>query len=363
MALLVVLMLSLALLARWLGWGILRILLVLAIGWAAVLAAMLVAPAAEIRAAGQFDLRSWLALGVIGGLAIGYATLISRMRQRADARWGDPHAVSVAQAATARQAATDAAGDDYLTRYARHIMLREIGGPGQQNLGQARVLVVGAGGIGAPALLYLAAAGIGTITIADDDEVSVSNLQRQIIFRTADAGRPKAQTAATALGLLNPLIDLQVHPHRITAADAMLVAAHDLVLDGTDDFSERSLINQLCADAAVPLIAGALAQWEGQLTIYDPASGAPCFACIFPQPPAPGLVPSCAQAGVIGPLPGVIGSMMAIEAIKLICGVGAPLRGDMLIYDALYGETRRIAIARSASCHVCGAVQPRLATT
>ena len=247
-----------------------------------------------------------------------------------------------------------ALSDPELDRYARHIVLRELGGPGQAALRRARVLVVGAGGLGAPVCLYLAAAGVGRITVTDDDRVSVSNLQRQVIFRASDDGRPKAQAARAAMLALNPHIEVTALDRRITAEDAALIADHDLVIDGTDTFAARAAINAACVQAGVPLIAGAIAQWEGQLTIWDPARGAPCMACVFPQAPAAGLAPACAEAGVVGPLPGVIGSMMALEAIKLIAGAGEPLRGRMLIFDGLYSENRLMKIARRADCPVCG---------
>lgn len=247
-----------------------------------------------------------------------------------------------------------AASDAELTRYARHIVLRELGGPGQAALRRARVLVVGAGGLGAPVCQYLAAAGVGRITLADDDRVSLSNLQRQVIFRSKDDGQPKAQAARAAMLALNPHIKVTVLERRITAADAALIAEHDLVIDGTDTFAARQAINAACVAAGVPLVAGAIAQWEGQVTIWDPSRGAPCMACIFPEAPAPGLAPACAEAGVVGPLPGVIGSMMALEAIKLIADAGESLRGRMLIFDGLYGENRLMKISRRADCPVCG---------
>lgn len=247
-----------------------------------------------------------------------------------------------------------APSDAELTRYARHIVLRELGGPGQAALRRARVLVVGAGGLGAPVCLYLAAAGVGRITIADDDRVSLSNLQRQVIFCSSDDGRPKAQAARAAMLALNPHVEVTALERRVTAADAALIGAHDLVIDGTDTFAARQGLNAACVAAGVPLIAGAIAQWEGQLTVWDPARGAPCMACIFPDAPAPGLVPACAEAGVAGPLPGVIGSMMALEAIKIIAGAGEPLRGRMLIFDGLHGENRVMKIARRGDCPVCG---------
>ena len=221
-------------------------------------------------------------------------------------------------------------------------------------LRDASVLVVGAGGLGAPVCLYLAAAGVGRITVADDDTISLSNLQRQVIFRSDQQGQGKAQVAAGAMQALNPGVDVIALPRRITGADADLIAQHDLVLDGTDSFAVRDVINRACVEAGVPLIAGSIAQWEGQVTMYDPTRGGPCLACMFPTAPAPGLAPPCAEAGVVGPLPGVVGSLMALEAIKHLTGAGQGLRGRMLIFDGLYGESRMIGTARRPDCPVCG---------
>lgn len=243
-----------------------------------------------------------------------------------------------------------------LDRYSRHIVLREIGGPGQTRLRTAKVLVIGAGGLGAPALQYLGAAGIGTIGIIDDDQVENSNLQRQVIHRDADIGRAKAHSAAEALGAQNPHITLRPYTRRLTddIADE-LIAEYDVVLDGSDNAETRYVVNAACARAGVPLVSGALSQWEGQLSTFDPARGSPCYACVFPDPVKAGLAPSCSEAGVLGPLPGVIGAMMAVETVKLLTGAGAPLRGTMLIYDALWGETRQITLTRNPECPVCGA--------
>jgi len=242
-----------------------------------------------------------------------------------------------------------------LNRYARHIVLREIGGPGQKRLKEARVLVIGAGGLGAPALQYLAAAGVGTIGVIDDDEVENANLQRQVIHRDADIGMPKVFSAEAAMRAQNPFVTVRPY-HRRLEADmaAELFADYDLILDGTDNFDTRYLANRTAVAAGKPLISGALSQWEGQLSVFDPAHSGPCYQCIFPEAPAPHLAPSCAEAGVIGPLPGVIGAMMAVEAVKLIAGAGETLRGRMLIYDALYSETRIIGLTRRADCPTCG---------
>ena len=245
--------------------------------------------------------------------------------------------------------------DVELNRYARHIVMREVGGPGQKALKQAKVLVIGAGGLGAPVLQYLGAAGVGTIGVVDDDVVDNANLQRQVIHRDQDIGMPKVFSAQAAMELQNPYVSVRPYHRRLSADDAAeLIADYDIVLDGCDNFETRYLVNRTCVALGKPLISGALTQWEGQLSIFDPKNAAPCYQCIFPQAPAPELAPSCAEAGVIGPLPGVIGSMMAVEAIKLITGAGTPLRGELVIYDALYGESRKIIIERRADCPVCG---------
>lgn len=244
-----------------------------------------------------------------------------------------------------------------LDRYARHIVLREIGGPGQKKLKQAKVLVVGAGGLGSPALQYLAAAGIGTIGVIDGDVVDNANLQRQIIHTDARIGMPKVFSAQAAMKAQNPHIEVRPYNRRLTEAEAgSLFADYDLILDGTDNFDTRYLINRAAVAQAKPLISGALSQWEGQISLFDPARGTPCYQCIFPTAPASGLAPSCAEAGVLGPLPGVIGAMMAVEAIKEITGAGEGLRGRMLIYDALFSETRVIALKRNKACPICGSV-------
>jgi molybdopterin/thiamine biosynthesis adenylyltransferase len=233
-------------------------------------------------------------------------------------------------------------------------VLHEIGGPGQQRLRAAKVLVIGAGGLGSPALLYLAAAGIGHLAVVDDDAVSLSNLQRQVLHATAEIGAPKVESAARAIARLNPHVAVETHPRRLDEAlAAALVPRHDLVLDGSDNFATRYLVNAACVAAHRPLIAAAMSQWEGQIGLYDPARGGPCYACVFPEPPAPELMPACAQAGIVGALPGVMGSMMALEAIKLVAGAGTPLRGALLIYDALNAETRRIRVRPRLGCPVC----------
>jgi molybdopterin/thiamine biosynthesis adenylyltransferase len=244
-----------------------------------------------------------------------------------------------------------------LDRYARHIVLRELGGVGQKRLKQAKVLVVGAGGLGSPALQYLAAAGVGTIGVIDDDEVENANLQRQVIHRDADIGVPKVFSAKQAMEAQNPNVIVRPYHRRLSDDIAMdLFAEYDLILDGTDNFDTRYLVNRTAVATGKSLISGALSQWEGQLSLFEPAKGAPCYQCVFPKAPAAGLAPSCSEAGVVGPLPGVVGAMMAVEAVKVITGAGMPLRGEMLIYDALYGESRKILLSKRADCPVCGTI-------
>ncbi len=242
-----------------------------------------------------------------------------------------------------------------LQRYARHIVLREVGGPGQNRLRRSRVFVAGAGGLGSPVLEYLAAAGVGAISIADHDVVSLSNLQRQVLFEESQVGLPKVTAARERLARLNP--DVRVRPLEVRLDEencTHLVRGHDLVLDGTDSFDARHIINAAAVAAGVPLVSGAISQWEGQLSVFDPADGAPCYACVFPEKPAEGLAPTCAEAGVVGALPGVLGAMMAAEAIKLITAAGSVLKGEMLIYDALHAESRKIRLSRRGDCAVCG---------
>lgn len=325
------------------GWIIgapvrLRLLLTAAI-WAFVVLSLLVLPEGPLRQGLGGDVRPWLVLGGIATLVLAYRALLVRLRRRA------PVAEAPAPA-TFREAE--------LNRYARHILLREIGGPGQKRLKQARVLVIGAGGLGSPVCLYLAAAGVGHLTVADDDRVDTSNLQRQIIHRDADLDRPKAQSAADAMRALNPFITVEPVVARLEGDLAeRLIADHDLILDGTDNFDTRYLVNRLAVRLGKPLIAGAITQWEGQVSLYHPAAGAPCFQCVFPERPAPGMVPTCAEAGVAAPLPGVIGSIMAMEAVKHLTGAGETLRGRLMIHDALYTETRVIAVKPRFDCPVC----------
>ncbi|MBC7141270.1 MAG: molybdopterin-synthase adenylyltransferase MoeB [Rhodobacteraceae bacterium] len=315
--------------------------IMLATLWAGALLAHLTLPEghALLRALGG-DARAWGVLGIVVALVLAYRAGLGRLKARA----------AVPEAAPA-----GGLSEAELDRYARHIVLREVGGMGQRRLKEAKVLVVGAGGLGSPALLYLAAAGVGTIGVIDDDTVSNSNLQRQVIHTDARIGMPKVFSAEVAMRALNPHIAVRPYNRRLTGAEAeALFADYDLILDGSDNFDTRYMVNAAAVAAKKPLISAAITQWEGQISLYDPARDAPCYACIFPERPADGLAPSCAVAGVMGALPGVVGAMMAVEAIKEITGAGEGLRGRMLIYDALYGESRLIGLKRSPSCPVCG---------
>lgn len=326
---------------RGLRWGMVGLL------WAGVVVLQLTLPDGHaLRQATGDSPALWLMVGGFAALAVAYGAVLRVLRQKAR----QTGAKSETAKTTERLF-----GDAELERYARHIVLREIGGPGQKALKQARVLVIGAGGLGSPALLYLAAGGVGTIGVIDDDVVENSNLQRQVIHRAADIGRPKVESAADAMVAQNPAVVVRPYRRRLTPDIAeALFAEYDLVLDGTDNFETRYLVNTAAHATGLPLISGAMSQWEGQLSVFDTAKGTPCYQCIFPEAPAPGLAPSCAEAGVLGPLPGVLGAMMAAEAIKVLTGAGSPLRGEMLIHDALYGETRKIALARRPDCPICG---------
>lgn len=235
-------------------------------------------------------------------------------------------------------------------RYARQLVLREIGGPGQQKLRAARVLIVGAGGLGSPAALYLAAAGIGVMGLCDPDTVALSNLQRQILFSTEDVGALKVDAGRDRLGAVNPRVQVDGHALAVTEANAAdIVAGYHLVLDGTDDFATRFAVNAACVAANIPLVSGAIARWTGQIGVF---TGRPCYRCLVPEIPAE--AETCAAVGVVGALGGVIGSMMAMEAIKRLTGAGEDLAGRLLIYDALAAETRTVRVGADPACPVCG---------
>jgi adenylyltransferase/sulfurtransferase len=245
--------------------------------------------------------------------------------------------------------------DDQRHRYSRHTIIPEVGERGQLKLLDAKVLLIGAGGLGSPAAMYLAAAGVGTLGIVDFDVVDVSNLQRQILHHLDDVGRPKAESAMDTIAALNT--DVKVIPHRtlLRSDNALdIIKDYDVVINGSDNFPTRYLVNDACALLGKPLVDGSIFRFEGQLTVFDPANDAPCYRCLYPDPPPPGEVPSCAEGGVLGVLPGIIGSLQAAEAIKLIIGIGEPLSGRLVLYDALDGRFRQVKVQKDPTCPVCG---------
>ena len=240
-------------------------------------------------------------------------------------------------------------------RYSRHLTMPEVGIDGQRRLKAARVLCIGAGGLGSPAALYLAAAGVGTIGIVDFDDVDLSNLQRQILHGTKDIGRSKLESARDRLRDANPNIEVELHECRFSSENASeLVARYDLVVDGSDNFPTRYLSNDVCVFARRPNIYGSIFRFDGQSTVFAPHLGGPCYRCLFPEPPAPGTIPNCAEAGVLGVVPGIIGMVQAIETIKLILGVGEPLIGRLLHFEALKMKFRELKLRRDPQCPVCG---------
>lgn len=244
--------------------------------------------------------------------------------------------------------------NDQIYRYSRHIILPEVGGVGQKKLLRAKVLIVGAGGLGSPTAIYLAAAGVGTLGIVEFDRVDLSNLQRQILHRTKDIGRPKLDSAEETIHALNPDVKVIKHPVVLDSTNVMdIIRDYEIVVNGTDNFPTRYLVNDACVFAGKPLVDGSIFMFEGQATVFDAKRG-PCYRCLFPTPPPPGEVPSCQEAGVLGVLPGIIGSIQAVETIKLILGKGEPLIGRLLLFDALAMEFREMKVEKDPRCPVCG---------
>jgi adenylyltransferase/sulfurtransferase len=250
-------------------------------------------------------------------------------------------------------------GDEQLERYARHIVLREVGGTGQAKLLNARVLVIGAGGLGSPLILYLAAAGIGTIGIVDFDRVSLSNLQRQIAHRTLDVGRPKTESAAEAALAINPGIRIVAHAERLEAGNAAaLIGEYDLVADGSDNFGTRFLVNDACFFAGKTLVSAAVSEFDGQLATFKAGrrgdKSYPCYRCLFPEPPPRDAAPNCSETGILGAVSGVMGTLQALEVMKEIIGIGDSLAGRLLIYDALAANVRTVKVPPDPECRLCG---------
>ena len=247
--------------------------------------------------------------------------------------------------------------EEQIERYARHIILPEVGGEGQAKLLQSRVLVIGAGGLGSPLLLYLAAAGTGTLGVVDDDVVDLSNLQRQVIHGTGRIGAAKVESARQTLGEINPEVKLIPHQTRLNAENALeLIADYDLVADGSDNFATRFLVNDACYLAKTPLVSAALLRFEGQISTFKAYLGGeePCYRCIFREPPPPGLIPTCAEGGVLGAVAGAMGSIQAVEVIKELLGIGESLSGSLVLYDALTTTFRKIKVKPDPECPLCG---------
>ncbi len=246
---------------------------------------------------------------------------------------------------------------DEISRYARHVIIPELGMVGQRRLKAASVLCIGAGGLGSPTLLYLAAAGVGRIGILDFDVVDESNLQRQVVHGQDDVGRSKVASASEAIAAVNPYVEIVLHDVRLDSSNALdIFAAYDLIIDGTDNFATRYLVNDACVLLGKPYVWGSIFRFDGQASVFwaaSPADG-PCYRCLYPEPPPPGMVPSCAEGGVLGVLCGVVGSVLATEAIKIITGVGTPLVGRLLLYDALDLTAREVRVAKDPACVVCG---------
>ena len=241
-----------------------------------------------------------------------------------------------------------------ITRYSRHLIMPEVGMDGQLKLKQAKVLCIGTGGLGAPLGLYLAAAGVGRIGLVDFDKVDLSNLQRQILFDTNDIGRPKIEAATNRLRNLNPDIQIDNFETRLTSENALdILKDYDIVVDGTDNFPTRYLVNDACVILGKPNVYGSIFRFEGQITIFG-YPGGPCYRCLYPEPPPPGLVPSCAEGGVLGVLPGIVGAIQAAETLKLIIGKGEPLVGRLLLFDALAMRFRELKLRKNPECPVCG---------
>ncbi len=242
-----------------------------------------------------------------------------------------------------------------IERYSRHILLSEVGGAGQRKLLDSSAFVVGAGGLGSPALLYLAAAGVGRIGVADADVVDLSNLQRQIIHQTPDVGRSKVESAERAIGALNPDCKVEAQASRLTVENTReILKGYDVVLDGSDNFPTRFLVSDCCWFERIPLVSAAVLRFEGQILTVLPGEGNPCYRCHVPEPPPPGMVPSCREAGVLGSVVGVMGTLQATEAIKVLLGIGEPMARRMILYDALDCSFRSFARARDPACQLCG---------
>jgi len=244
--------------------------------------------------------------------------------------------------------------NEQIERYSRHIILKEVGGMGQTKLLESKVLLIGAGGLGSPAGLYLAAAGVGTLGIVDDDVVDMSNLQRQILHGTSDVGKPKTESAKETIADINPDVNVITHSTKIVSENAFeILEQYELIVDGCDNLPTRYLLNDASVMLGKPIVHGSIFQFEGQVTVFYPGKG-PCYRCLYPVPPPPDMVPSCQEAGVLGVLPGIVGNMQAVEAIKVLLDIGKPLIGELLLFNALSMDFKKLKLRQDPECPVCG---------
>lgn len=284
----------------------------------------------------------WATISFIFGVTFLFLSFISALRNKSN----EIYFTDVQDA--------DEFSNHELERYSRHIILRELGGLGQRRIKDSKVLIIGAGGLGAPTIQYLAASGVGTIGIIDHDKVSLSNLQRQVIYLTNQVGEQKVFSAADAIYKLNSNVNVRPYNRRLNSEIAEeIFSEYDVIVDGTDNFETRYVANAAAMRTNKPLVSGALSQWEGQVSVFAPHQGGPCYACVFPTPPKDGLALTCSEGGVFSPLPGVVGSVMAVEALKILSQSGETLLGQMFIYDGLRGESRKIKLKPNKKCPVC----------
>lgn len=284
----------------------------------------------------------WATISFIFGVVFLFRLFISALRNKSN----EIYFADVQEA--------DEFSNHELERYSRHIILRELGGLGQRRIKDSKVLIIGAGGLGAPIIQYLAASGVGTIGIIDHDKVSLSNLQRQVIYLTNQVGEQKVFSAADAIYKLNNNVNVRPYNRRLNSEIAEeIFSEYDVIVDGTDNFETRYIANAAATTTKKPLVSGALSQWEGQVSVFAPHQGGPCYACVFPTPPKDGLALTCSEGGVFSPLPGVVGSVMAVETLKILSQSGETLLGQMFIYDGLRGESRKIKLKPIKKCPVC----------
>ena len=309
---------------------------------AGILGALVLIPETHSFSIRMGGLAPWATISFIFGVTFLFRLFISALRNKSNKiNFTDVQAA-------------DEFSNHELERYSRHILLKELGGLGQRRIKDSKVLIIGAGGLGAPIIQYLAASGVGTIGIIDHDKVSLSNLQRQVIYLTNQVGEQKVFSAADAIYKLNSNVNVRPYNRRLNSEIAEeIFSEYDVIVDGTDNFETRYIANAAATTIKKPLVSGALSQWEGQVSVFAPHQGGPCYACVFPTPPKDGLALTCSEGGVFSPLPGVVGSVMAVETLKILSQSGETLLGQMFIYDGLRGESRKIKLKPIKKCPVC----------